>query len=196
MRSITLVTVPIALGLVAVARPLVLTVFGEKWADAIPVLSAIAIYTLIRSLTFNVGDVYKARGEPGILTRLSLLKLPSLLPALWWAATGPGTIVAIGWTQVAIAIVMGMMNLYVASRLLKMPLRKILAAFAPALFGGIIMAMVVMGTLSALTQLPEIVQLIAGILVGALVYLTTMWLIQRDFVLQASSSLRVAFNRS
>ena len=64
MRFVSLVTVPIGIGIALTAEPFILVAFGEKWRDAIPVVPAIATYTLLRSLTFNIGDVYKAQGRP------------------------------------------------------------------------------------------------------------------------------------
>jgi O-antigen/teichoic acid export membrane protein len=196
MRSITLVTVPIGLGIATVSRPMILTLFTEKWVDAIPVMSAIALYTLIRSLTFNIGNIYKAQGRPDILTKLSLLKVPILLPALYWAATGPGTIDAIAWVQVGVALIAGAMNLVVAARVLKMPLKEMWIAFQPALIAGSVMAAAVLAALALVNGASPIIQLTLGVLTGGLVYTGMIWWLQRDFVIKASSSLRAAFSRS
>lgn len=196
MRYMTLITVPIALGLAAVSRPLVLTLFTDKWAEAIPVMSAISIYTLIRSLTFNVGDVYKAQGRPEILTRLALVKAVVLVPALWWAATVPGTITAVAWMQVAMAIFSMVLNFYFAGRLLNTPIRRILAAITPALVGGGVMTASVIGVLLLVATAPPLWQLVAGVAVGIVSYTAVILLIQRDLLTQAKSSLRLIRNRS
>lgn len=195
MRSITMVTTPVALGLAVISRPMVLTLFTEKWIEAVPVMTAIALYTLIRSLTFNIGSLYKAQGRPDILTKLSLLKIPFLVPAIWWAVTGPGTIVAVGWVQVGVAIIAALMNLVVAARVLKTPLREMLDAFQPALTAGIVMVAVVWVALNLLADTHPVVQLVTGVLLGGLVYGGLMWWFQRDFVLRAGSSLRAALSR-
>ncbi len=196
MRYMTTITVPIALGLAAVSRPLVLTVFTAKWDEAIPVMSAIAIYTLIRSLTFNVGDIYKAQGRPEILTRLALIKAVVLVPALYWAAAGPGTLTAVAWMQVAMALFSGALNFYVAGRLLNTPFRQILATFVPALTGGLIMTASVLGMLSLMSAAPPLWQLIAGVTTGIVTYSLALWFFQRPLLRQAQSSLRLMFNQS
>lgn len=196
MRSVTLVTVPLALGIAVVSRPMILTLFTKKWVDAIPVMSAIALYTMIRSLTFNIGNIYKAQGRPDILTKLSLLKVPILLPALYWASTSLGTITAIGWVQVAVAIIAGVMNLVVAARVLRMPFKEMWLAFQPALTAGSVMAASVLGLLALLVDASPPVQLILGVITGGLVYSGMIWWLQRDFVLKASSNLKAAISRS
>ncbi|HSO28075.1 MAG TPA: lipopolysaccharide biosynthesis protein [Anaerolineales bacterium] len=195
MRSITILTTPIALGLAVISRPLVITLFTEKWIEAVPVMSAIALYTLIRALTFNIGSLYKAQGRPDILTKLSLIKIPILVPAIWWAVSGPGTIIAVAWVQVAVALIAGVMNLVVATYMLRTSFREMLAAFQPALLAGAVMMAVVWAGLNLLESAAPIVQLVVGVLLGALVYGGLMWWFQREFVLRASSSLRAAFNR-
>ena len=195
MRYMSLITVPVALGLAAVSQPLVLAFVTKKWAEAIPVLSAIAIYTLIRSITFNIGDVYKAQGRPEILTRLSLVTAALLAPALWWAAVVVGTITAVAWTQVVIALIAGLLNLAVAARLLTTPLRLIIRTFWPSVAAGLVMAVIVRGLITQMSGVAPIWQLTAGVLVGALIYGGILWFWQRDVIMQAVASLRTAFSK-
>lgn len=196
MRYLTLITIPVALGLAAVARPLVLTLFTEKWIEAAPVMAAISIYTLIRSLTFNVGAIYKAQGKPQILSRISVFQLILILPALWLAATLTQSIIAVAWTQVAAAALFGLVNLVIASRLLNLSLGEIFRSFRPALVCGIIMAVIVFTIVYLLAENPPIVQLVVGVLTGALVYSLLIGLTQREVVVAASTNLRLALSRT
>lgn len=194
-RYVAVVTVPLGLGLALVAEPFVLTVFTAKWAEAIPVMRAIAIYALLLALAYNAGDVYKAQGRPVILTKLALVRAAILVPALWWAATGIGTITAVGWTHAAVAFVAGVLNLVVAARLLDTPLRSVAAALAPAALSGALMALAVVGTLALTAGAAPPVRLAAGIIVGAVVYGGTLWWLRRDLVLEARHTLRAALIR-
>jgi PST family polysaccharide transporter len=196
MQSISMFTIPVALGLVAVARPMILTLFTDKWEEAIPVTSLIAVYTLIRSLTFNIGNLYKAQGKPEILTKLSFLKIPFLFAGLWRATTESGTIVAVAWVQVGVALISAVLNIVVAARVLSTPVHKIVQAFQPALVAGLVMLVSVTLLLSTLSHKPEWVQLVVGILAGMLVYAGLVFVLQRDFVLQARANLKTVFDRS
>lgn len=195
-RYVTMVTIPIGVGLALVAGPFVLTLFGERWAEAIPVTRAIAIYTLMLSLAYNAGDVYKAQGRPGILTILNFLRALVLLPALWWAVTGPGTIEAVAWTQALVAFVAGLVNLWVAGRLLHTPARQIWRALQPALLGSTLMAPLVWLSLQALAGQAEWLRLLVGVLVGVLSYGGTLWLLQRAVLEETVRTLRGALGRS
>lgn len=194
LRYVTLVTVPLALGTALVAEPFVLSLLTAKWAEAIPVMRAIALYTLFLSLSFNVGDVYKAQGRPGILTNLSLVRVAILVPALWWATTR-GTIVTVGWTHAIVALIGTIINLGFAMRLLKLSFGELLNAIRPALVTGVVMAVAVLATLVVLRETPSWVQLVVSIVVGIGSYVGTLWWTQRAVVDQASQTLLGAFAR-
>ncbi|MCP5101289.1 MAG: oligosaccharide flippase family protein, partial [Chloroflexi bacterium] len=188
MRYVSLITVPLGLGMALVAEPFVLTFFTEKWAEAIPVMRAIAIYALLFSLAYNAGSVYKAEGRPMLLTKLALIRAAMLMPALWWAATGPGTIAAVGWTHAAVAFIAGTMNLVVAGRILDTPFSKIVATLRPALIGGIVMSIGVTAVLITTASLIPLLQLILAVAVGGGLYLGFLWISEQELRLQATQT--------
>jgi O-antigen/teichoic acid export membrane protein len=192
MRYMTLLTIPMGLGLALVSRPFVLIFFTEKWAEAIPVMSAISLYTLLRSLTFNAGSVYKATGRPGLLSRLSLVQTMVTIPLLWWAIVTYDTILAVAWAQVALAAVFGVIKLVLAGRLVDVPMSKLFKTFYPGLVGGGLMTVAVLFASWALPPVAPLVELIVSVVVGASVYGLIIWLIQRDDLVQAGAMLRTA----
>lgn len=194
-QYVALVTVPLGLGMALVAEPLVLTIFGAKWLDAVPIMQAISIYALFLSLGYNIGDIYKAQGRTMILTKLSLLRACMLLPALWWAATSIGTIVAVGWTQTIMAGISCVINLLVAAHLIQLPLKSILVALRPAVVSGTLMALAVAPLLMLSAGAPAVVQLIVCVGAGVVVYVAALWWLQRDLVVQARTTLRTTLAR-
>ncbi len=192
----TMVTVPLGLGLALVAEPFVLVLFGEKWRAAVPVMQAISIFTTILSFTFNAGDLYKAQGKLYILQWMGLVRAAILIPALWWAVTGPASVVAAAWIQAAVALLMAPLQLTVASRMFDMPGRTILNAFRPAFVGGACMTAAVYSMLLLTQTLLPLMQLILSVLCGAGVYVGALWCWQRSDVLQVQKIMRSAMTRS
>lgn len=192
MRYVTLVTVPLGIGLALVARPFILAIFSEKWLEAAPVLSLIALYTLLRSLTFNVGDVFKAQGKPGVITKLSVIKLIVLLPGLLWAVLGPKSLVAVAWVETAVALLGTVLNLYVISQLLGVSIRNLLNAWQPALLGSIIMLPIVLLMLWLTNHQLPLIQLLAAASGGAVAYGAALWWLQRSVVLNIVQTLQTA----
>ena len=81
-RYLPMVVVPIGIGLIVAAEPIVLGVLGDQWRDAIPVMRVVAASAVVSSLMVSDGHVYKATGRPGVLAGFALLKLVLLVPAL------------------------------------------------------------------------------------------------------------------
>lgn len=190
MHYITMLTIPVGLGLALVAKPFVLTIFTEKWIEAIPVMSAISIYTLVRSLYFNIGGVYKAQGRPDLITKLHILQGIIFIPILWWVTVSYGDLVIIAWMQVISAITFGVVRLVIASRMLNIPLNTIMETLRPAVISGVLMTLAVSGTLQILVAASPAAQLIVSVVIGALVYGGVFWWLQRDMVISSFHTLR------
>jgi PST family polysaccharide transporter len=195
-RYISLLTVPLGIGLALVAQPFVLAVFTDKWVDAIPVVRAIAIYSMLLSLAYNAGSAYKAEGRPQVLTWLGIVRLAMLLPALLWATSIVKSIVVVGWMQAAVALLGGVLNLYVAGRLLKLSPAQLLSALRPAFQSTFFLAIAVILSLFLLQGASAWVQLIIASLSGALIYLAALWLFERDVINAASLQVRSALGRA
>lgn len=195
MRYVSLFTVPLGLGLALTARPFVLVFYSAKWEAAAPVMVAISLYTLLRSLTFNAGDIYKAQGRPGLLTKLSLVQAIFLIPGIYWAVTVPASLEVVGWVQTAVALLGTILNFIVAGKILNTPFRKMAKALQPAVMGGFVLVLAVAGTLYLTAQTIPLVQLITSISSGGIAYIGALLLLQRDVVLTAGRTLRTALVR-
>jgi len=191
----TLATLPMGIGIAAISRPLILTLFGEKWAEAIPVMQALAIYTIIASLVYNAGDVYKAQGHPEVLTRLTLVEGILLLPALYFAIALRGTVAAVAWARVFVALVITSLDLVIASHMLHISLREIFKAISPAIGAATFMAFIVALLLVQIQEITPLLQLIFGISAGGIAYLGILWTVQRPLLLDGYDIIRKAVTR-
>jgi O-antigen/teichoic acid export membrane protein len=188
-RYVNLITVPMGLGLALIARPFVLTFFTERWLEAVPVMSAISLYTLLRSMVFNAGDVYKAQGRPGLLLQIKLVQAVASLPVLWWAAAVVGSLLAVAWSQVALTLVAGLVKLLIAMRLLQVSPKVMAASLWPALAGGTILTGAVLVALRLSGTFSPPLQLLVTVASGALAYGLALWWLERDVLLQLIARL-------
>lgn len=173
LRYSAMITMPVGLGLGLVAGPLTLLLYSDKWGDAVPVMEAIAVQMAILSLSFNLGTVYKANGQNHVLIRIILVRIVILVPALWWAVTGPGTLLAIAQVHVAVAIFIVLLDFAVATRVLNLSLHLLLRAVFPAvlcsaiMFGaGLLLSRTVLTDVSPLFALISLVPLCATLYIG------------------------------
>ena len=180
LRWIALLTVPASLGLALVAEPLVVTVFGERWREAAPILQALALYTGLRALGAHAGDVLKATGRPGLLAAIAVAKAVLLVPLLLLAArSGP---VAVALTMAGVTAVTLLFNVIAVCRLARVRPGDLLAALRPSLLAGAGMA-------AAVLALPDPVRLAPAMAVGAAAYLLILWLMNPGLIGEARRAL-------
>jgi PST family polysaccharide transporter len=182
MRYVSMVTIPLGLGLIMVARPFVLTFLTDKWVDAIPVIQAIALYATFFSLAYNAGSLYKATGKPYILTRLALVRLALLVPVLYYAAAVAGNIQAVGYGHALVAFISGLINLYVAGRMVNVRLLDMFTSLRASVLSGLgmVLALLLVNTLTV--SFIPLIQLLLATSVGGMVYLALLVFQQPDLV--------------
>jgi lipopolysaccharide exporter len=183
------VTFPLAFGLAVLAEPIVLTILGDKWQGAIAPMQILAFYALIFSAGFNLGDVYKATGRPGILTAINLVNLVIAVPLLIAASAGGLTGVALG--QVGIAVVITTVNWIVAYRASGIgPTVLVRAVWAPLLAAGLAGALCLGLDRILLAESGPFLRLIAGSVTGVVSYAILFGLLRRDMVAPLLARLR------
>jgi len=133
LRYVSLFTVPAAMGILLLAEPLVRVLFTGAWAPAIPILRAIAVYTMLRALGTHAGDVLKATGRSGLLAGLGVAKAAVLVPVLILAGRQGAAAVAVALAGVT-AFTM-LLNLAVVCRLTGTSALAVLEALRPSLVG-------------------------------------------------------------
>lgn len=191
-RYITLIVLPIGVGIALVAHPLVEIVFGTDWMGAAPVMQAVAFFMIMGSLTYNAGDVYKARGRPDILTKLSLVEAVFLIPILYFTLTSSDSIVVVSWVNMVVALVFSAVSVVIACRILEVEYLEILKVASPAIISSVLMSVAVLAVMSQIDDSLALVELISGVAVGGLTYVGSLWIFQRALVLQSINILRSA----
>ena len=187
---VSLVTIPLGIGLSLLARPFTLVFLTEKWADAIPVIQAISLYAMLLSIMHNASSAYKAQGDFRVMTWLGLVRLALLFPALWWAVTVAGSIVAVGWMHALTALIGAVMGLIVAARMLRLPLPELFSSLWPPMLAGCIMGVALFAVVDLTNALQPVIQLLVAIPSGALVYGIVLWFCSRNTVLDVLQILQ------
>ena len=172
LRYLALITIPATVGLAFMARPVVLTLFGEQWTDSVPLLRALAVYAGLRALGSFTGDALKARGRPGLLALLGVARALVLVPALVIAARESA--LAVAWTLTAVAALSTTVNLGVACVLLGASARTLGETLAPGVAAAtpLLFFLLLWGELS--TGFSAALDLFPGVVLGIAVYLSSI----------------------
>lgn len=168
LRYVTLLTIPTAIGLAALAEPLVEVAFGARWAPAAPILRALAVYAGVRSLGSYTGDLLKATGQSGMLARLGLARAAALIPAMIAGARFGATGVA--WALVAVTSAYLVVSLAIARRESGASYGEMLAAVRAPLAGGAVLAAGLALWLRLTSGLPAGLVLPGGVVTAVALY--------------------------
>ncbi len=184
VRFVEILSVPLSVGLMMVADPLVRVTFGEQWLSAIPIVRILALFVLVRSIGFNAGDIYKAVGRPDILVKLEVLNMVVLVPALWIGSYFG--LVGVAFGHLIASLVRMVADLVVATRFVKVSLLDILRQLKPSFLGGLVLILLVLPALYLTAAASPLLRLVVVTIVGAMGYLGTLWVLERESLLRVA----------
>ena len=191
-RYVTMVQVPVMTGLALVAPVAIQVVFGRRWAPAAPVVTVLALTTIVGMMTAIAPSGLQAGGRADLQLRRSflgvLLYLPAFALGLRWGILG----VAIG--SLAAGLVLLPVDLRYVHETTGATARELLDASTPGLAASLIMTVVVLAGrwLLAGHGLPGVVVLAVLVGTGALAYGAALWVFHRDAVRNLAAVLRDA----
>lgn len=189
VRLIQLIAVPISLGLLIAADPIVRVLFGDQWLEAIPVLRVLAVYAWVYSLGYHIGDVYKAIGRPNILLMLTILTFIVIIPSIFIGSYFG--LIGIAWGHLFAVLIRRIVSLTLATRFVKVSIVDIIKELKPAFLGGMVMTPIIMIVLYLTNTLNPFVQLTLVVLAGAISYLAVLWRVERENLLRFTRMLGV-----
>ncbi|HSG78374.1 MAG TPA: lipopolysaccharide biosynthesis protein [Acidimicrobiia bacterium] len=169
---VQMLVVPLGLGMIIAAEPLVLITLGGDWTDVIPVVRVVAAFAMVSTVMVSDGDVYKAIGRPGLLLRFALVKIVLLVPALLVGAQHG--LVWVGAAHLATALVIKGARAVVVARLLDLPMSAIGRRLAPSAVAGTALVLASLPTLRATASLDPWAQLLLTAAAGSAAYVAVL----------------------
>jgi PST family polysaccharide transporter len=175
LRYVTLITTPASVGLVLLAEPIVLTVFGPPWLGCVPILRMLAAYAGVRALSASAGDLISGVGRPALLARLAVIRAAVLIPALlYFGRGGPASVAA---TLVGVTLFGAVLNMTVACRVAGIAWQPVIGALAPGIGSAAVMTVVVLLAMPMAASLHAVVQVAVLAPCGAVTFLTALRLL-------------------
>ena len=186
LRYTAMVAFPLAAGLIVLARPITLVVFGAHWGPAVAATQVLCLWALMSPVSMVCGNAFKARGRAGLLLALAVPQAAALIVgSLVLVHQG---IVAVAWVQASIAIVAQALTLSLACRMIAVPLRRALAAMAGPALACAGLAGVLVGVTHVLSN--PWLAVLAGAGVGGVAYLALLRVLARDLLDRLGAMLR------
>ncbi|HXF63748.1 MAG TPA: lipopolysaccharide biosynthesis protein [Caldilineaceae bacterium] len=176
MRLTGYITLPMILGLMAVAPAGIIGLYGEQWEPAVALTRILCVFALFRTLGRLVGNIFTATGRPGVTTQLAAVRLVILvtlmvgLGALWQT---PG----VAWAVSLSMALSGGWSLWLTNRYLGISHRRFWSAIRPQLMAATGMGILVAWIASYLPH--SLPALAALVLAGIACYAVLLWLLDR-----------------
>jgi O-antigen/teichoic acid export membrane protein len=189
MEVLTGLTIPIYLGMMALASPFVLVQLGEKFAPSIPLLQILAIMGLAFALSSPAGSLILACGRADIGFYLNVLRTTTILIGIWvgahWGLTG------IAWAMVlVVTAVMFPVHAYVRWKLVHMTLGEFLKATLPFFWSALAAAaLCVAGHYLIHWPTPAVELVVLGVVYGG-VYAGLLWFRARSRIMRVVRLVR------
>ncbi|MFT4287062.1 oligosaccharide flippase family protein [Nocardioides sp.] len=193
VRLVSLCALPVGALVLALARPVVLSLYGEKWAASIPVLEVLALYGMVFAYCLLLANVLVALGRTWRLLFIQLGWIVVLVPTMLWGLAAGG-LPGVGWSHVAVVLAVAL-PLYLATARAELRLRwgQLLGAAAPAAGAALLAGLVARGV--ALLTDGSWWQLIAGAMAGFAVYVAIAAPLARPY-LPAGIARRLRLGRA
>jgi O-antigen/teichoic acid export membrane protein len=172
IRYVQMVVVPVGLGLLVAADPIVRVILGSEWLEVVPVVRVLAVFALLSSSMVADGDVYKAMGKPQVLARIAVFKLALLVPALL-VGVHHG-LVGVALAHLVTTAIVKSLRGFVVARMLEIRPAELGRQFLPTLAAGAVMVAAVLPVLGLTTTQSPAARLLLAVSTGAVSYLTTL----------------------
>lgn len=169
LGNVALVTVPLSVGLAAVAEDFVVVVYGETWRPMAPLVRVLASYGIVMSLASITAPVLMALGRVRRMFHFALLG--QLLMVALFVALGRHGAMGIAAGLVIATTTAEVAAFVYAARALELPLAEAAAPVVRVAVAALVMAAVVLGTAGLLAAAPEWLRLAVTVAVGVGAYL-------------------------
>jgi O-antigen/teichoic acid export membrane protein len=190
-EALTMIELPLMLGLGIVAPEMVQVVLGPKWSAVVTPLRWLVLFMTLRTLGTLMEQVLISQRRTAFTMRMSLMNLCVMPVALYLAAGWKGTAgVAAAWVLLAPLTILPLA--WKVSKTIHLDLRGFAFALLPATVGVAVMAGALMGlrTWLALKPWPAIISLALQVSVGGAVYGGVQLALFRERVLRYTRFLR------
>jgi O-antigen/teichoic acid export membrane protein len=188
-RYVSAITMPMVVGLIILARPLVWAAFGSQWLASVPIVRVLAVLAGLQALNNYAGDILKGTGRANLIARLAVLRACLTVPALIWASHFSATAVA---AALASSDGLGVIiSIIITARILHMSLGSVLKAFAPSAIAAALMGAACGAWLYFTPQYGPALIAGGGVAIGAVVYLVALHLMDPALLRTARETLLV-----
>lgn len=186
---ISFMSMPVYLGMLVVARPLMHLLLGKGWDPSVTLFQILVFLGILYSLGNPIGSLLLAKGRADIGFWINIYRLAVYVIAIWtgsrWGING------VAWALLlSTALALLPVDFWVRWYLVRMRPFDFIKSFAPFLSISVLMAITVIGVAGLIRIENDIIALGSLALLGGGLYAATILLIKRPFVKDVVTMVR------
>lgn len=189
LSHVSIISIPLALGLLAISERFVLSVYGNKWEQAIPLIKVLAFYGMSVSLSSLTTPFFKAVGKPNILFYVNIfhytLKILLLFLFIKYGTLGICYAILIP-SLLSAAILFSLVSI-----IHQFPIQKILAPIFKAGLSSIAMFFIIkqfQQYIELISSFSEGILLLSDLIIGIVTYLFITFFINRSILIELKNT--------
>ena len=172
VRRVALFSLPVGIGILIAAQPIVIGLFGQRWEPAVAPLQILAVFALIHTFAGVTAPAIQAAGKPQLIVLLNVLHLGVLFAALIILTR------RFGLNGAACAVVIAATASFIpaywfALRILELPLRELIANVVRPAVCSVPLAISLLGVRALTDSLSSGMQLVVLVVCGVVVYVAS-----------------------
>ena len=172
VRRVALVSLPVGVGILLAAHPIVVAVFGRRWEPAVVPLQILAVFGLIRAFAGTTGPVLQAAGRPQLIALLNVWQLVALCAALFTLTPAFGIEGAAAAVTIAAALVL-VPAYWLALKVLDLGFRELVANVERPVVCSVPLALCLLALQLPTAGLDDGLELALLVVCGAAVYVAS-----------------------
>lgn len=173
MRMVMFVTTPLMIGMVLLAKPLVLVLLTDKWLGCVPFLQAVCLSELGIPMNQKT-TALESLGKSGLSLLLHSIGTAVSVLLLFLTMSYPPIVMVL--SGVVSAVILQIANAIVAKKTLDYAYRDQLKDFLEPFLPTLVMAAAVIGSMRLISD--PFAELALGFAVGVLVYFLAAWVLR------------------
>ena len=191
LQRIAIFALPVSVGLIVAARPIVLVLLGARWEPVVAPLRLLAAFTLPKLFFAPAGELFKGLGRPKLNLVFGIAFTVVLLPCLWVFVSAFGLLGA-PLALIAGQAAGGFPAFVTSARILGIRMGELLSALAPPAMTAALVGVVLIVCVELTRTASPVLSLALASAFGVAAYAAGTALFARPVVTAMWSSLRAS----
>ena len=189
MKMVIFLVAPIMLLMNALAEPLIVLLFTEKWLSVVPYLKIVCFNGILYPIHAYNLNILNVKGRSDLFLRLEIIKkvlvIALILLSLHWGIMG------LLWSSVIASFLAFFINSYYSGKLIKYTTINQIKDIIPFIISGLVVQIIIVNFVEYfLLNFNNISKLIIGSSIGGILYLGMIYIFDKNSILEIINLLK------